>query len=48
MHHKSAKNSISLEVKQEFAHWIVARRREECIVDIEAERRPPEIANVAA
>lgn len=46
--YKSPKNAISLEVKQEVAHRIIARRCKKCVVDIEAERRPPEITKVAA
>jgi hypothetical protein len=45
---KLQKNGILLEVEQEVAHRIIARRRKKCVVDIEAERRPPEIAKVAA
>jgi len=40
-HHKNTQNDFSLEIKQEVAHRVVARRRKKCVVDIEAERCPP-------
>ena len=46
--YKNPKNVISLEVKQEIAHRIIARRCKKCVVDIKAERRPPKITKVAA
>ena len=37
-----------MEVEQEVTHRVVARRRKKCVIDIEAEGCPPEIAKVAA
>ena len=48
-HHKDTKNDFSLEIKQEVAQRVIAGRRKKCVVDIEAEMRPPKTgAKVAA
>lgn len=46
--HENPKNDISLKIKQEVTHRVIARWRKKRVVHVEAERRPPEIAEVAA